>query len=477
MLRTRTMIGSGCLVTILISAGFILLMRSCLSKYDERSAKLPAIIYSDDSTAFVCTIVAFDKTTSYSSGRGMTTKTVNTTYYLQTNDINTAAKIKQKEIKDHQDIKEWPVRIMGHSSGAIWVFMGELMAFNPFTLEKITDIARLEKINPLLNGKFPPESRFYEFREKQKAIDFTATDGVRWRLDANTLKASGQPEQGEDDVYKLQMDSLTGIQNRNSAWQDSLYQKYGRQAGDDYRARKIDYETYQSLQKKWMSERTRLDLLNDQIRKSENELRSRILADAQLKSAMNSLARIDPGYTQMWTSLDTFNNQWTGIYNAKELRELAPQIYMRRAYDETARRFIVRGPISLDKNNTPFLDTGRLVAVKDVEFLDGGLLIDKLTAKPFDLGRKTILIIHKDKIGKEGSILLSATDPGGRLLWTANTSLTSWYDWQAHDGNLIIFGQNNKELTSGEANILMSINLSNGKMNVYDYFTDSRLTK
>src|SRR5688500_13935245 len=79
---TKKMIGSGCLLTIFIVGGFMLLMRSCLSKYDERSAHLPAILFSNDSNTVIFSIVGYDKTTSYSSGGGFTRKTVTTTYLI-----------------------------------------------------------------------------------------------------------------------------------------------------------------------------------------------------------------------------------------------------------------------------------------------------------------------------------------------------------------------------------------------------------
>ncbi|HTE27447.1 PA2928 family protein [Flavitalea sp.] len=507
MLRPKMMVGSGCLLMILLTGGFILLLRSCLSKYDERSAKLPAIIVtgngnsankmnrSNNDTALIFSIVAFDKTTSYSSGRGITHKTVNTTYSVQTNDINTAKKIKHRDLKEHQDIKEWPVRILGYSVGSgvskgsnssgdlsfsngsggfgfVWIFMGELMAFDAMTLEKVADIQKLEEINPSLKSKFPKEARYYEFEKDLGLILFTATDGIKWQLDPLSLKTSTRATNSSIDKYKKSLDSIENLQAINTRLKDSVFEKYSLIPGRDYRDKKIGLETYHSMQNKMVELRAKLNNESDLLRAAYLRVRSEKQFNEQTKSAINSLGRINPGYRQMGTSLDTLNNQWIGIYDENELRDLSTHIYMRRATDETARRFMVSGKIIYDKNNQASLDLTTATLFRDVPYLDGSLLLNKETAVPFRLPGNRYLIIHKDLIGTNGKVLVSATNDSGQLLWTAETGLKSWFDWKLDNNSLIIFGQDNRELMSDDSNVLLIININNGQISKYDYFTD-----
>ena len=442
MVATKKLVGSGCLLTILIVTGSILLFRSCLAKYDERAGLLPATVFTNDSAEIIFSLVSYDKATSYSSGRGMTHKTVNTSYFIQINDINTGQKLKQKEIKNHDDIKEWPVRILGSATKHVWVFMGELLAFDPFTLRTIADISILEKKNPALAGKFPHEEKFYQFNVQTGNICFTATDGSKWIIDSDNFAAVLQTNDINTDPYKQSLDSIELLIKLNTTQQDTIFG------------------------------RKNLSAQNDELRAASERLRKLKTSHDQLQSAINTLQRINPGYSQMFTNLDTVNNKWTGVYTSKELSELPSYIYLRRAYDETARRFIVKGTLENNNRNEPLLEKTSAQIISDAVYLEGGILIDKSTAAPFHLKDNGYLITHKDKIGKEGKIILSLIDGQGKRVWTTETRLSKWMDWKLLKNKLIIFGQDNPELTGDECNVMLIVDTNNGSHQTYDYFND-----
>src|SRR5688572_11229025 len=164
-----------------IVMGFIFLLRGCLSKYDERSA-LPGILYFEkDGQQVIFSIVKFEKATSYSQNGGMTHKSVSTNYFIQTNDAVTGKKIADKKVRHNSDIKNHPVELLGGSNNTAWIFINEIMAFDPFTLEQKTELSSLEEKNPSLKGKFPDERRYYSFDRLTKNIHFTAKDGSTWQ--------------------------------------------------------------------------------------------------------------------------------------------------------------------------------------------------------------------------------------------------------------------------------------------------------
>ena len=58
------------------------------------------------------------------------------------------------------------------------------------------------------------------------------------------------------------------------------------------------------------------------------------------------------------------------------------------------------------------------------------------------------------------------------MVWTLNTRLKEFYDWQLKFNKLVITGTDNKNLSSGEVNVLLIIDMQNGKIAAYDFFTD-----
>ena len=98
-------------------------------------------------------------------------------------------------------------------------------------------------------------------------------------------------------------------------------------------------------------------------------------------------------------------------------------------------------------------------------------MLDKKTALPVHLaGPDAFLIIHKQEVGQKAAILVSRVTQDGKILWTFNSNLSDWLDWQISSKQLIITGSNNEELSGGEANILLCVDLVNGKAAGYDYF-------
>ena len=68
--------------------------------------------------------------------------------------------------------------------------------------------------------------------------------------------------------------------------------------------------------------------------------------------------------------------------------------------------------------------------------------------------------------------MITRVDLKGNVKWTFNTRLTEFTDWIYTGRRLIILGNDNKEISSSDANLLMSIDIQNGKAVMHDYFTD-----
>jgi hypothetical protein len=68
--------------------------------------------------------------------------------------------------------------------------------------------------------------------------------------------------------------------------------------------------------------------------------------------------------------------------------------------------------------------------------------------------------------------MLSRVDLKGNVKWAISCELTAFEDWIYTGGRLIILGRDNKEISSGNANLLLIIDMQTGKAVKHDYFTN-----
>jgi hypothetical protein len=470
----RKVFVGGFLLVGLFIAGLVMLMRGCLSKYDERFALAPVLHFEKGNQLVLFSLVQNEKATSYERNGGMVSKSVSTTYLVQQNDALTGAKTAMQEVKHHNDIKNFPVEVMGASEGLAWVFMGEPMGFDPFTLEKKADIAILEAKNPALKGRFPAERRFYRFNTANKQLYITANDGTKWQLNTTTLLANpsnDDPEKGPQDIL---ITAIEKLQQQNQVAQDTLNAQHNPRRF--YVQGKFNTQEYNKHQKVYYDTRTGLYQQRDSLYAAMALLREQKSAQAQLKSAIESLQRLKPSYSQIKTNQDTVSGNWFGLYAGPEWEKLYERVQLQSAYDETARRQFYVGSYGPSRNGIIVVNKDKAVIKAPVQyFLHGGFLLNKTTALPIRLASPAgYLVVHKDKIGNEGKTLISRINEAGTVSWTFDTGLTDWVDWLYTGKQLFILGADNRELSSGQSNVLWCVDLATGKASRYDYFTDKK---
>ena len=471
----RKTIFGGAFLVIAFVFGLFFLMRSCLAKYDERSAMPRALYFEKDTQSIIFSIVKFDKTVSYSQNGGFIQKTVNTDYSIQCNDAVSGKKILAQKIKEAEDLKNYPVEILGASNGHAWLFMGELMAFDPFTLTATADIKKLEEKNPALKGKFPAERTYYSFNNSDSQIYFTASDGTKWQLNTKSLIATPNEYSIENNGFKMLLQQVEKEGNKNRAEIDSFYKNDYYNASKQYAAGKINGKEYSRIQSVYYKRRDTLYKKRDSLSTLKSALEKRNSGLREVMDKIESLQQTGLSYNSIVTSQDTINGKWFGLYTKEEFEKLYDHIRYNPAYEETARRqFFVSG-YTIDKSDDAiFNKDSATVQNASSFFLDGGFLLDKTTGVPIHLnGGENFLVLHKDKIGNEGNIQVSMVHKDEKVEWTFDTQLHQLIDWICTSKQLFIFGLNNKELTSGQCNVLWCINLANGRAAMYDFYTDA----
>jgi hypothetical protein len=473
-MRIGRLFAGGFLLIGLLVVGFILLLRGCLAQYDERYALAPVLYFEKAGKTVLLNLVQYEKATSYSRSGNFVQKSVSTSYILQQHDAVSGIKTAEQKVKHHSDIKYHPVEIMGASEGLAWIFLGEPMAFDPFTLEKKADIAILETRNPLLQGKFPQERKFYLFRNDDKHIYFTASDGTKWQLNTTTLLATVSSQDPEKSPLKTSLEQIEKQQQQNKAAQDSLYAR--EYPGKLYSQGIINAREYNRLQPVFTARLKTLYQQRDSLQEIFSALRNQASNEQQLQFAVDNLKRNKPSYAQTKVNQDTMAGKWFGLYAAEEWDKLYERVQLQSAHDETARRRLYLSTYISSRNGTHVIEKEKASQPAPAQFfLQGGFLLNKTTAMPVRLVNPGgYLVVYKDKIGSEGKVLLSRMREDGQLSWTFATGLTQWIDWLCTGKQLFIMGADNPELHGDQSNVLWCIDLATGKASKYDYFEDRK---
>ncbi len=463
------------IITVLvIVGGFFFLLRGCLAKYDERSALPPILYFEKDGKSVVFSIVQFEKATSYSRQGGFVRKSVSTNYFIQSNDAVTGEKLNDKKIKHHRDIKSHPVRILGGSGNNAWVFMGEVMAFDPFTLDKIADVEILEQKNPSVKGKLPAEEKYYQFNRSDNNIYFTALDGSAWKLDTKTLAVTETGTDAGFSAEENEVKQLDKLVRLNLQQQDTLMEQKLRRPGRMLQAKEISMSQYQEMIKGFNEERTQLYRVRDSLRDLQSKMEKRKRTGDDVKRKIESLTeRSTIHFSQIKTNQDTTNGKWYGLYTEKELDKLYNRVQYQAVYEETARRKLISSTYSPDPYGDFLIDKDNATPLSSPPFLDGGFLLDKHTGMPVHLGNSSsFIVVFKNQVGNEGKIQVSRLDINGKQSWAFDSELKEWADYLYTGQKLFILGTDNKELSSNHCNVLWLLDLESGKASRYDFFRD-----
>lgn len=457
--------------------GFIMLFRSCLAKYDERGAiSTPQIVEKDGKTV-VFSLVKYEKATSYSRQGGFIRKSVSTSYYVQSNDGITGAKLQSKRIKKHKQVKSFPVEMLGVSDNTAWLFAGELIAIDPFTLEKKADAAAIEAKNPSLKGKLSIERRHYEY-DHHYGIKLLATDGTPYLLNTSTLIATVAEEE-EKDPGKARKKELEKEMNLIRKLNDSNYSRF-RKANELYRERKISQAAYQDSSDRFTEERTFISKLEDSLRLIVQNLDEEMDAIRDQQQLTNNLHG-NISFSQATVNTDSFHSKWYGLLTNEEMEKIWEQFDYRKMYGDASRNKLYSASLTIkdpSKKFSKWVIGDDRQKISDAIFLQGGFLLDINTGKPIHLsGPDAFLIAFKEQLGNEGKIVLSRVGIDGKQNWSLNTGLKEFAYWTIFKQRLYVFGTDNKELSSGEINVLHIIDLTNGNMVTHDYFRDKNRSK
>ena len=457
----------------LLAFSIICLISSC-SKYDERSALVPALYIEKDNRAIVFTIVKYGKTVSYRTDGGSTYKQLNTNYFVQSNDAVTGELIANKKIMHSSKVKFHPVTTLGNGNGKAWLFMNGLMAFDPLTLDLFADKEKIESKNPALKGYLPDEERYYSYDHRLHEILITASNGISYSLSTATLLATAIDE----DKKTVAPDGIPAELEKRMAKLDESYKTHH----DRFRTINRLYSEKKISRSAYLDSSSIINQLQDSIRQKRQfiqeemaEFRNLSYADRDRQRLIENLNRVSVSYSIICSAVDSIGGKWYGLLSSADLEKPEGDFRYRTVGNETARNKLYAGLLvpKTAAKASGFI-AGEPEKINDAVYLQGGFLLDKTNALPIRvLNQAGFVICYREKVGSKGNIILSLVDLQGKAIWTYNTMLTEFADWTYTGKRLIILGNDNKEISYSEANLLISINMQNGQAAVHDYFTNA----
>jgi hypothetical protein len=118
------------------------------------------------------------------------------------------------------------------------------------------------------------------------------------------------------------------------------------------------------------------------------------------------------------------------------------------------------------------IDTPQVAATPGI-YLQGGLLMDRETGNVMHLSNPAgYLVLARDQIGSKGNFILTRIGFDGKQYWSVTLQITELQDIVFSGNRLLLFSRDNSEISSDQSNVLISLDLSNGKTVQYDYMTD-----
>ncbi len=185
--------------------------------------------------------------------------------------------------------------------------------------------------------------------------------------------------------------------------------------------------------------------------------------------------RYYPSYSQMHTSVDTIGGRLYAVLSADEMKQANVRIQWQQAYGDAVRRGLYTAPYFINKYDEAEFEKTAAVRLEKADFLlDGGFLLDKATAEPIRLSNpESWLFIGKNRVGRDGTVVLKRIDQSGNVRWQFDTGLTEWAHWLLTGNRLLVLGADNPALGHQQTHLLWTISLKDGSVWGYDYFSDT----
>lgn len=180
------------IIIITFAAGFIYMMKGYLSSHNTYGVVGRPAISEDGKN--ITALVAVSEATSYQVNGGYRRTTYNTSYWLKQYETATGKLLKSKKIVADAEKNNMVALCYGGYDGNIWVHTDGLRAYSLNNLQEVMNKEKLAANNAFNQNDFPADQRFIEEAVADGYIVFTASTGIKYRLDAGSFKITPEKE-------------------------------------------------------------------------------------------------------------------------------------------------------------------------------------------------------------------------------------------------------------------------------------------
>ncbi len=438
----------GCLLFVyilLVVAGFIFLLKGCLAKHDEYTHFDKAQAFHNSQLDIVLYLKQHFIVNSYSSEGGMTNISGRSIYFLETRNAATLELIKQTRLKSADKKNTARPTIIGSNEKLVWVFYGEIMAFDPFTHEIVCDAKVLAQVNPVFRNNLPGDSRYYNFNYILNRLEITTKDANKYLV--NNFFATEQINESENNEPK----EITGFKR--------MVQNLKAESSKEKKT--MDYWTLQD------SIRT----LEDIIYKKTDEYRRVCESNKKINDARhNGISSIN----DMMINVAVIDSLAYTLLTHKEFQKNDNSFYFsNNSYEDVQKKLYIATIQSSDKNSGFFgmININGWKPVNNAKtYLNGGFLIQKETLEPICLNNPLSWIILSSKeVGNESPRILQRVNQQGIPLWIIELPVKGFNDMLLTRKNLVLFINDSDILTKHkQSNWIMSVSLETGEYTQVD---------
>jgi hypothetical protein len=432
------------LIIILVIGGCAFLMRGCLSQYDEYTQFDEAQGFHGQKGNVIVFLKEHFKVNSYSSGGGMTNISGTPYFSLETRDAATLKLLKITEF-EHLDnpVLNRP-KIIGCDNGEIWIYQGKLMAFDPYSHEKVCTSEKLEEINPVLKNNLPEDIKYYTYNYILGRLEITTKNAIHFQI-SNTFKAQKITEIENNETPEIaQLKALV----------KSLETERTNSSNTDY------WKLHDTIYK-----------IESLIRDKEDEFRNN--KDYNQKIQDSRTRGFDYYYNELGNSALSDSIIYM-LLSEKELKENTNSFYFRRTYIDDVQKSIYQAKFNSISNSSGFPSNCKISDAEalnsNISFLNGGFLENKSNLKTIQLSNpQSWLIVSSKEVGNKSKLIIQRVNVQGISIWTKELPIINFSDLVLTDENLILFTNDGEKITdSSKCNLILSINLKTGDFVMVD---------
>ena len=447
MTKGMKIAGIGLFIVIGIIVGFIFLIRSCIDMHDKYSQFDEAQLFKNSNSDIIVFLKDHFNVTSYSSQGGMTRVSGYSKYYLETRDVKTLKLLKSTPFEKIDDpVKQRP-KIIGRDEKNLWIFIGSIKAYDPFTHQLVCTKEKLEELNPGLKNNLPEDATYYKYNYIADGLEITTKNALKFRV-SGTFKAQKiiddqDNETPEIAALKEMQKKLENERTDNAQKNKPFNSKEYWKLGDSIRE------------------------IQDLIRKKTDEIKERKdynknIDDARTKGFNYSNERLG--------NAAVVDSTIYALLSDKELKDNSQTFHFRKIFNDEVQRQLYATAynemnLSNGFNSYCKISDWKLIS-NNSTFLKGGFLEDKSNLIPIELNNPlSWIIVTAKEVGNQSPLILQRVNANGISMWTKELPLKEFSDMLFTGERLILFSNDGGKISgSDNCNWLYSIDLMNGEI-------------